>query len=318
MSERLKESMEILSALKFGPKQRSEMAGHVLLAILGLTPKSPWKNAKNPLVGILSIMSFIKDSYDVPYAPNTRETIRDDAVSVFVEEGLLIKNPDKPERPTNSGKTVYQIAPEALEVIRTFGTKDWESSLSQYLDGLGGRRAEINRKRELSKVKVTLPGGKEIALSPGGQNPLVKSIIELFCPTYSPGGTVMYIGDTAGKFTYFEKDELKKLGVDLAPSSKIPDVIVLYQKKNWLLLIEAVSSAGPIDGKRRRELKELFAGCSAGLVFVTAFPDRRTMQSFLANISWESEVWIAEDPDHMIHFDGDRFLGPYPDVMPKE
>ncbi|MBX3745566.1 MAG: hypothetical protein KF833_09685 [Verrucomicrobiae bacterium] len=69
-------------------------------------------------------------------------------------------------------------------------------------------------------------------------------------------------------------------------------------------------------GKRRKELKVLFAGCRAGLVFVTAFENRRRMQSFLSQIAWESEVWIAEDPDHMIHFNGERFLGPYPDVNP--
>jgi hypothetical protein len=62
------------------------------------------------------------------------------------------------------------------------------------------------------------------------------------------------------------------------------------------------------------ELRRLFAGSKAGLVFVTAFEDRRTMRTFLPQISWETEVWIAEDPDHLIHFNGERFLGPYPDV----
>ena len=96
----------------------------------------------------------------------------------------------------------------------------------------------------------------------------------------------------------------------------MPDVVVYDSRRNWLVLIEAVTSAGPVDGKRRKELKELFAGSTAGLVFVTAFTSRDTMRSFLAHISWETEVWIAEAPDHLIHFNGERFLGPYPDVMP--
>ena len=116
---------------------------------------------------------------------------------------------------------------------------------------------------------------------------------------------------------HLEADHLAKLGVILDPAAEMPDVIVHFTAKNWLLLIEAVTSAGPVDGKRRKELKDLFAGCKAGLVFVTAFETRRTMQSFLRQIAWESEVWIAEDPDHMIHFNGERFLGPYPDVLPK-
>ncbi|MFN0078641.1 MAG: BsuBI/PstI family type II restriction endonuclease [Prosthecobacter sp.] len=146
---------------------------------------------------------------------------------------------------------------------------------------------------------------------------LIKAIIEHFCPAFAPGGVVLYIGDTENKFVHLETAGLTALGVTLDSAAKIPDVIVHDTKRNWLLLIEAVTSAGPVDGKRRKELKDLFAGCKAGLVFVTAFESRRTMQTFVSHIAWESEVWIAEDPDHMIHFNGERFLGPYPDVMPK-
>ncbi len=145
---------------------------------------------------------------------------------------------------------------------------------------------------------------------------LIKAVIERFCPTFAPSGVVLYIGDTEYKFVHLETAGLAALGVTLDSAAKIPDVIVHDTKRNWLLLIEAVTSAGPVDGKRRKELKDLFAGCKAGLVFVTAFESRRTMQTFVSHIAWESEVWIAEDPDHMIHFNGERFLGPYPDVMP--
>ena len=146
---------------------------------------------------------------------------------------------------------------------------------------------------------------------------LVKAVVEKFCPAFAPGGVVLYIGDTENKFVHLETAGLAALGVTLDSAAKIPDVIVHHTAKNWLLLIEAVTSAGPVDGKRRKELKDLFAGCKAGLVFVTAFETRRTMQTFVSHIAWESEVWIAEDPDHMIHFNGERFLGPYPDVMSK-
>jgi hypothetical protein len=145
---------------------------------------------------------------------------------------------------------------------------------------------------------------------------LIKAIIEHFCPAFAPGGVVLYIGDTENKFVHLETSDLAALGITLASAAKIPDVIVHFRAKNWLLLIEAVTSAGPVDGKRRKELKNLFAGCKAGLVFVTAFENRRTMLSFGNHIAWESEVWMADDPDHMIHFNGERFLGPYPDVMP--
>lgn len=313
---RLAEAINALTDLEFGPKQRNSTAAYTLLALLDLKPESDWPDAQAPLLGIPPIIDFIATAYGNRYAPNTRETIRDDAVKFFVEDGLLLRNPDDPNRPTNSGKTVYQIESSALALLRTFGTLEWEPALAQYLASRETIKHEIARKRNLARVPVTLPDGTQVALSPGGQNPLIKAIIERFCPAFAPGGVVLYIGDTENKFVHLEAAGLDALGVTLDSAAKIPDVIVHYRLKNWLLLIEAVTSAGPVDGKRRKELKELFAGCRAGLVFVTAFENRRTMQTFLSQIAWESEVWIAEDADHMIHFNGERFLGPYPDVSP--
>ncbi len=313
---RLAETIEALAALQFGPKQRNATAAYTLLALLDLQPDAPWAEAQAPLRGITPIIDFIATAYGNRYAPNTRETIRDDAVKFFVEEGLLLRNPDDPNRPTNSGKTVYQIEPTALALFRKFGTPKWILTLRRYLASRETLKHEIARKRDLARVPVTLPDGSHVALSPGGQNPLIKAIIELFCPAFAPGGVVLYIGDTENKSANMKVQGLAALGVTLDSAAKVPDVIVHHTAKNWLLLIEAVTSAGPVDGKRRKELKDLFAGCKAGLVFVTAFENRRTMQTFVSHIAWESEVWIAEDPDHMIHFNGERFLGPYPDVIP--
>ena len=315
--QKLAEAGEILSALQFEPKQRNETAAYTLLAMLDLHPDVPWEDTQAPLRGITPVIDFIAEAYGVRYAPNTRETIRDDAVKFFVEAGLLLRNPDAPNRATNSGNTVYQIEPSAQALLRKVGTPGWTPALHKYLASRESIKHEIARKRNLARVPVTLPDGSKVALSPGGQNPLIKAIIEQFCPAFAPGGIVIYIGDTENKFVHLETDSLNSLGVKLDSAAKIPDVIVHYTAKNWLLLIEAVTSAGPVGGKRRKELKELFAGCKAGLVFVTAFETRRTMQSFLSHIAWESEVWIAKDPDHMIHFNGERFLGPYPDVLPK-
>jgi hypothetical protein len=311
---KLTQASEALAALQFDSRQRNETAAYTLLALLDLRPEIPWADASAPLRGITPIIEFIADAYGVRYAPNTRETIRDEAVKFFVEAGLLIRNPDDLSRPTNSGKTVYQIEPTALALLQKFRTNEWSPTLKQYLSSRESIKHEIARRRTIARVPVTLPDGSPIALSPGGQNLLIKAIIEQFCPAFAPGGVVIYIGDTENKFVHLKTDSLSVLGVTLDSAAKIPDVIVHYTAKNWLLLIEAATSAGPVDGKRRKELKDLFAGCKAGLVFVTAFETRRAMQSFISQIAWESEVWIAEDPDHMIHFNGERFLGPYPDV----
>ena len=153
-------------------------------------------------------------------------------------------------------------------------------------------------------ASVQLPNGRKVRVSAGEDTRLIKRVIERFCPRWYPGATVVYIGDAVNKFLHLDAVYLKNLGVVIAPSAKMPDVVVHDTRRNWLLLIEAVTSAGPVDGKRRKELKELFKGCKAGLVFVTAFENRQAFGKFHHQISWESEVWIAEAPEHIIHFNG--------------
>jgi len=313
---KLKEAVEILTALAFRPKQRNEMAAHVLLALLDLNPATPWSGASSPLRGITPIIEFIAQSYRLRYAPNTRETIRDEAVKYFVESGLVLRNPDNPARPTNSGNTVYQIEPSALALLRSFGTSAWQTNLTDYLTGQSQIRGEIERDRAMARIPVRLPNGESVTISPGGQNPLIRLVIEEFCSRFASGATVVYIGDAENKLLHLDAVYLENLGVVIAPSAKMPDVVVHDKGRNWLLLIEAVTSAGPVDGKRRKELKDLFAGCKAGLVFVTAFVDRAAFIRFAGHIAWETEVWWASEPDHILHFNGERFLGPYPDVMP--
>ena len=143
---------------------------------------------------------------------------------------------------------------------------------------------------------------------------LLKRVVEEFLPRFFPSGVVLFLADGEPKYAYFKRAYLAKLGVTIDAAAKMPDVVVHDTERNWLLLIEAVASAGPVDGKRRKELKELFRRSTAGLVFVTAFEDRVAFCRFGQQISWETEVWIASESDHIIHFNGERFLGPYPDV----
>ncbi len=313
-ARKVRQATSSLKALGFGPRQSNEMAGYVLLALLDLKPMTPWKQATAPLRGITPIIEFIAKCYGQRYAPNTRETVRDEAVKYFVELGLLLRNPDEAQRPTNSGKTAYQIEPTALTLFRALGRREWQRLLRDYLAGRETIRREIDRDRDFARVPVKLPDGTEVKLSPGDQNPLIKQIVEEFCPRFTTEPIVVYIGDTESKFHHLAGDHLARLGIVIDPAAKMPDVVVHDTRRNWLFLIEAVTSGGSIDGKRRKELKALFADSKAGLVFVTAFETREEMRRFFPQISWETEVWIAESPDHLLHFNGERLLGPYPDV----
>jgi len=233
-------------------------------------------------------MDFFAEHYAKKYAPNTRETVRRQTVHQFAQAALIVPNPDKPSRPTNSPKAVYQIEPSALKLLRAFGKPGWKTQLKKYLLTVETLNKRYARERDTRRIPIKLAPGQEIKLSPGGQNVLVKKIIDDFCQLFTPGGQIIYVGDTQTKWAYFDTDALMAIGVEIEEHGKMPDIVVHHVEKDWLVLIEAVTSHGPVNPKRRQELKELFAGSTIGLVFVTAFLERRYQAERLSATSHTS------------------------------
>jgi hypothetical protein len=309
------QAIEILAALGLPKQQQNERSGLRLLALLAMTPKKNWADAETPLIGITPIMTWAADEYGKKYAPNTRETIRRQSMHQFCDAGVALYNPDKPDRPVNSPKAVYQIEPTVLELIQQYGTDKWDAALIAHLETVETLIAQYAKVREQNLIPVTTADGTKLTLTPGDHSELIRQIIEDFAPRFAPGSLLIYAGDTGAKLGFFAKDKLQELGVTVNSHGKMPDVILHFTKKNWLLLVESVTSHGPVDGKRHEELSKLFASSTAGLVYVTAFPNRNLMGRYLPEIAWETEVWVADAPTHLIHFNGVRFLGPY-DVEP--
>ncbi len=259
-------------------------------------------------------MDWMRDHYDLDYKPNTRETVRRQTMHQFCEAAIAVANPDKPERAINSPKFCYQVSPEVLELLQSYGTGDWAQNLEHYLSRQQTLRQKYKRVRESVLVPVKVSDGTELVFSAGPHSELIRDIIERFGGHFAKGSTLLYAGDTGAKVAgCFEQEALAELGVEIDEHGKMPDVILYQQRKQWLFLIEAVTSHGPVDEKRYNELRELFGGADAGLVFVTAFPDRGVFNRYVSTIAWETEVWIADNPTHLIHFNGVRFLGPYDD-----
>ncbi len=309
--QRISEAQRVLTLLNFDREQTNERSALVLLAMLGLRPSSPWSTAENPRLRTVDLMAWLRQHYGRDYKPNTRETIRRQTLHQFIDAGLVLLNPDDPSRPINSPNNCYEISPPALELLSIYGDDAFDGRLATYLDELPGLRARYERARARNQIPVTLPDGVAVTLTPGGQNLLIQRVIDEFCPQFTPGGRLLYIGDAGRKDPVFEKNALEELGVSLDKHGKLPDLIVHLPAQDWLVLIEAAASHGPVDGKRRDELDRLFEAASAGLVFVSCFPSRNEMRKYLSDIAWETEVWCADNPSHLIHFNGERFLGPY-------
>lgn len=225
----------------------------------------------------------------------------------FMEAGLVSYNPDDPKRAVNSPAAVYQIDPECLEVLKTYGTPAYKESIGEYVVRRGTLAQKYQSEREMNKVPLQVRVGQEILLSSGEHSELIRAIWEDFGSRFVPNGHLVYVGDTGKKHGYFDRELFSSLGVNLDDHGKMPDVIIYSPERNWLVLAESVTSHGPVDAKRYAELTELFKDSSAELVFLSAFPNRKTFGKYQEVVSWGTSVWIADNPSHTISYSDTHF-----------
>ena len=311
------EAKRLLKLFEFDEKRTNDMAARTLLSLLNLREGDTWDQATNNRIGVRGLMDWMRNNLDFPIAENSRETIRREVLHQFVAAAFCEHNDDDPNRATNSSKNVYRVSPNALSVIRMYsGSNDDTSSefriaLEEYL-AYAPSLVELQREeRKIHKIPVRMPSNEIAYINPGGQNKLIKSMVEEFCPRFAPGGQVLYIGDADSKTSNYNEELLSSLGINLDMHGKMPDLVVYQRDKNWLFLMEAVTTHGPVNPLRKKDLESLFGGSKAGIVYVSCFPNRQVLRSHLMDIAWETEVWLESDPTHMIHFNGSRFMGPY-------
>jgi hypothetical protein len=305
------EALEILREFGLPAAQQNERSALTLLALANVGPRGSWTNAERPLLRIWDIMEFMRKRYRKNYAANTRETIRRQTVHQFEQARIVDRNPDDPTRPTNSGKNCYALTEAAAAVLKTYGTTKFAKSVKAFACQFGRLEEMYSMRRSFNEISLALPDGNTVSLSPGRHNALQVAVVEQFGPRFAPGASLLYLGDTARKHVVCDVASLNRLGISITVHDKLPDVVVHCAENNWLFLIEAVTSHGPVNPKRYAEIEKMLENCSADRIYVTAFANRDDFRRYAADIAWETEVWIAETPDHMIHFNGAKFLGPY-------
>lgn len=309
---KIDEAQEILKAFGLPAAQQNEMSALTLLALCDVKEDGQWSDATRQSMGVTKgVMSFVNENYksSQPYAPNTRETFRRQVLHQLVQARVVDYNPDIPDLPVNSPRAHYAISNEALTVIQSYGSADWDDKLSAFINSVGKLSEIYDKARDMQMIPVVIEG-KEYKLSAGKHNVIQAAVIEEFAPRFAPGAKVLYIGDTAKKDLYVDSETLKKIGIPITEHGKLPDVVICDEDKEWLFLVEVVTSHGPVSPKRVLELEDFLKDCKTGKVYVTVFPDKAEFRKHSADIAWETEVWIADNPDHMIHFNGDRFIGP--------
>lgn len=309
---KVREAQQILAFLGLPAAQQNKVSAYTLLALSGLKPADDWSaTTGNSMRVAKGIRHFIREFFGVDF--KDRETIRRQALQYFVQAGLVAYNPDNPNLPVNSPKAHYALTAEALALLQAFDTEAWAAQLALFHSQHEALTMQYAEARDHQRVALTLPDGRSVALSPGLHNEVQRAVLEEFLPAFASGATLLYLGDTEQKHLFEDTETLRRLGIPLGQHSKLPDVVLLQARPDgseWLFLIEVVTSHGPVSPKRKIELQEMLKACPAGPVYVTAFPDFKLFKKYSAALAWHTEVWIQEMPGNMIHFNGDRFLGP--------
>lgn len=297
----LQKATNLLHLLNVPERQQSELCAYTILALAGLKPRDSFANAKGEWMRIHDIITFIADNYKKNYAENSRETFRKKAIHHFRNAAFIEDN----GKATNSPEYRYRLTEEFLGVIRNNNQKAVDAFLAKHESLI----SKYSSKRKMTRTSVTV-NGNVYRLSVGQHNRLQKAVIEEFGSRFAPGAECLYLGDTTNKDLVKDEEKLHLLGFEITLHDKMPDVVLYCEKRKWIYFIEAVTSVGPMSPKRVLELKEMTKNVTCGIIYVTAFPDMRTFKRFASELAWDTEAWIAEIPEHMIHLNGDRFIGP--------
>lgn len=305
MTDKIEEAREFLKAVGMPKAQLTDICCYVILAMAGMKPDMFWSEASNEWIRIHDIIQFVNTFYGVTYAENSRETFRKQALHRFRTAALIEDN----GKATNSPNYRYRLTEETVQVLRTMQTPDWETSVKRFTHYHEKLIDIYASKKKMTMMPVNI-NGKDFKFSAGKHNELQKAIIEEFAPRFAPHSECLYVGDTIEKDLVKNVEKLQELGFDITLHDKMPDVVLYREDKNWIYFVESVTSVGPMDPKRILEITEMTKDITAGKIFVTAFLDFKTYKRFAEELAWETEVWIAELPEHMIHLNGDRFMGP--------
>ncbi len=295
----------ILSSLNMPAAQQSDICCYTLLAMASITEQSQWASANNEWIRIHDIIRFIDKVYAVHYAENSRETFRKQAMHHFRNAAIIEDN----GKATNSPNYRYRLTGEFLEMVQKYGSEKWNGLLAAFYENHRSLIDLYASKKKMTKMPVRI-NGEELTFSTGKHNELQKLILEEFAPRFAPYSECLYVGDTAEKDLYKNNEKLQQLGFAITLHDKMPDVVLYRPDKDWLYFIEAVTSVGPMNAKRMLELETMTKNVTSGKIYVTAFLDFRTFKAFSESLAWETEVWIAGLPEHMIHMNGDKFIGP--------
>lgn len=305
---------EVLSAtgipIEKEPARTRQRIAEAALAVAGISKSFAEAHSSDDrrFLTTRQIIAFENENFGRSYSPGSYDDVRRRHLVLLTAAGYVVNSSSLAVQSTNNPTRGYAASPEFAALLRTYGTPRWKEAVAAFMARRESLRSELERKREMERIPVVLPSGAAVKLSAGEHNALQRDVVQKFLPLFGFGAEVLYLGDASDRFLVRDEKRLAELGFFVLEHDELPDIIAYSKSKNLMFLVEAVHSSGEMSELRVRKLKGKLAKCKASLVFVSAFATRKDFRKFSANLAWESEAWIAENPDHMIHFNGWKFL----------
>jgi len=301
---------DILSHVASFPKSRiTDQTATCLLALLDTEPQNDLlagKQSLNDGARIRNILDFKRTVLGDPVAENTRESYRKESLKPLCKAGIA----ERHQSSINDPNTFYTLNPDFERILRepSEGQRqqllnEWNQSHPTRYQHLRESHARTADTRHELAIDYQ---GHFLELSAGKHSELTKQVVDIFAPAYIPGFEAVYISDTRNKMLFVNDELAGELNLELDEHDRLPDLILYRRSMNIIYPIEVVTSVGPFSESRKEEVRAILskrASIRYGVVCISAFPDRTILRRFIADIAWETKVWIAAEHYGIIHFD---------------
>lgn len=312
----LNEAFDILTSIDMPANLTNPRSVMTLVALAEISPGVKWRNASEAYHGTHHILKFINTHFpnkagldSSPYAENSRETFRKYNIKPWISAGILEA---KAGLATNDKDNSYRFSSYFASLIRSYGSEQWNERLEDYKATHMSYAEYLKQTKTVERDYIMEYEGNYIALSKSEHNKLQKKILEQLVPLVSKGKPeLLYIGDAADRSLLQENDRLDELGIHvLSQSGNLPDIIIYDSQENCVIFIEAYHSTGPFTLDRVNAIKAL-CHCREGMeaAFITAFDTTTKMLKHYKEVAWDTEIWSADEPTHLVHKNGDKFIG---------
>ena len=313
---KLSQANEILKGLGFDvnkivdfkTEKRRKRILKVFISVANLKKNEEWKISKSFKYEKFSIktreiIAFLNENYSENIADSSYDDIRRKNLQYLEEAKIVLRSANLKQSATNNPMRGYSLSDGVIDIVKSYGQKDWIKKSNEFVKQNGEFASLLSKTYKRNKpISISSPDGKKIRLSFGEHNEIQKKVIEDFLPYFLKEPILLYLGDTSKKTIVLEEEFLNSIGISELKHEMLPDILAFDKKENKMYLIEAVHSSNPINQLRYLQLKKFVKRCKIPIVMISAFKNREIFKKYFMNLSWDTCVWLTNEPGHIIKF----------------